>query len=173
MIIFTHEHDTLTCPSASFLPETSRFCMVQMSYHFHVFSTTLHHSIVYSLHFPPLCNHNTPKIGANQGFFKGFSNFQSNCSEIRHTNAKNKKHLQHPPSFHFLKKGMLQILFHICYAVLFNFMHKRDYFSPLCSTCACFRPCFTCQIIIHAMEITTSMAASAIDTGYPMPGSSN
>ena len=125
--------------------------MVQMSYHFHVFSTTLHHSIVYPLHFPPLCNHNTPKIGANQGFFKGFSNFQSNCSEIRHTNAKNKKHLQHPPSFHFLKKGMLQILFHICYAVLFNFMHKRDYFSPLCSTCACFRPCFTCQIIIHAM----------------------
>lgn len=105
MIIFTHEHDTLTCPSASFLPETSRFCMVQMSYHFHVFSTTLHHSMVYSLHFPPPYNHNTPKTGANQGFFKGFSNFQSNCSEIRHTNAKNKKHLQHPPSFHFLKKG--------------------------------------------------------------------
>ena len=28
------------------------------------------------LHFSPPCNHNTPKIGANQGLFKVFSNFQ-------------------------------------------------------------------------------------------------
>ena len=50
-------------------------------------------------------HHHITIILQKQVRIKGFSNFQSNCSEIRHTNAKNKKHLQHPPSFHFLKKG--------------------------------------------------------------------